>query len=144
MKTFKQYLTVSTKEHKFTLRFCCDLDEAQENRIETFLTKYDLKSISKTSTTPPLSSKLPKLKFQLRFRVNQFYPFSKALRRTGVNRSTILTTKKESITSPNTLESEPRLTNFSTFREPTNGNSLTSSKTHRNSRASITTRLTPR
>ncbi len=52
MKTFKQYLTESTKEHKFTLRFCCDLDEAQENRIETFLTKYDLKSMSKTSTTP--------------------------------------------------------------------------------------------
>jgi|TARA_B110000037_G_C16914806_1_gene421812 hypothetical protein len=52
MKTFKQYLTESTKEHKFTLRFCCDLDEAQENRIETFLSKYDLKSMSKTSTTP--------------------------------------------------------------------------------------------
>ena len=52
MKTFKQYLTESTKEHKFTLRFCCDLDEAEENRIETFLTKYDLKTMSKTSTTP--------------------------------------------------------------------------------------------
>ena len=34
------------------MRFCCDLDEAQENRIETFLSKYDLKSMSKTSTTP--------------------------------------------------------------------------------------------
>jgi hypothetical protein len=52
MKTFKQYLTESTKEHKFTLRFCCDLDEAGANRIETFLSKYDLKSMSKTSTTP--------------------------------------------------------------------------------------------
>ena len=52
MKTFKQYLTESTKEHKFTLRFCCDLDEVQENRIETFLSKYDLKTMSKTSTTP--------------------------------------------------------------------------------------------
>jgi regulator of RNase E activity RraB len=52
MKTFKQYLTESTKEHKFTLRFCCDLDETQENRIETFLSKYDLKTMSKTSTTP--------------------------------------------------------------------------------------------
>ena len=52
MKTFKQYLTESTKEHKFTLRFCCDLDEGEENRIETFLTKYDLKTMSKTSTTP--------------------------------------------------------------------------------------------
>jgi hypothetical protein len=52
MKTFKQYLTESTKEHKFTLRFCCDLDEGEENRIETFLSKYDLKSMSKTSTTP--------------------------------------------------------------------------------------------
>jgi hypothetical protein len=51
-KTFKQYLTESTKEHKFTLRFCCDLDEAQENRIESFLSKYDLKTMSKTSTTP--------------------------------------------------------------------------------------------
>ena len=52
MKTFKQYLTESTKEHKFTLRFCCDLDEAGANRIEAFLSKYDLKSMSKTSTTP--------------------------------------------------------------------------------------------
>ena len=52
MKTFKQYLTESTKEHKFTLRFCCDLDEGDENRIETFLSKYDLISMSKTSTTP--------------------------------------------------------------------------------------------
>jgi len=52
MKTFKQYLTESTKEHKFTLRFCCDLDEAQENHIESFLSKYDLKTMSKTSTTP--------------------------------------------------------------------------------------------
>ena len=52
MKTFKQYLTESTKEHKFTLRFCCDLDEGEENRIETFLSKYDLKTMSKTSTTP--------------------------------------------------------------------------------------------
>ena len=52
MKTFKQYLTESTKEHKFTLRFCSDLDEGEENRIETFLTKYDLKTMSKTSTTP--------------------------------------------------------------------------------------------
>ena len=52
MKTFKQYLTESTKEHKFTVRFCCDLDEGGENRIETFLSKYDLKSMSKTSTTP--------------------------------------------------------------------------------------------
>ena len=52
MKTFKQYLTESTKEHKFTVRFCCDLDEDGENRIETFLSKYDLKSMSKTSTTP--------------------------------------------------------------------------------------------
>jgi len=52
MKTFKQYLTESTKEHKFTLRFCCDLDEGDENRIETFLSKYDLKSMSKTSKTP--------------------------------------------------------------------------------------------
>ena len=51
-KTFKQYLTESTIEHKFTLRFCCDLDEAQENRIESFLSKYDLKTMSKTSTTP--------------------------------------------------------------------------------------------
>ena len=52
MKTFKQYLTESTKEHKFTLRFCSDLDEGEENRIETFFSKYDLKTMSKTSTTP--------------------------------------------------------------------------------------------
>jgi hypothetical protein len=52
MKTFKQYLTESTKEHKFTLRFCSDLDEGEENRIEAFLSKYDLKTMSKTSTTP--------------------------------------------------------------------------------------------
>jgi len=52
MKTFKQFLTESTKEHKLTIRFGAELDEGSENCIERFLGKYDLKVMSKTSTTP--------------------------------------------------------------------------------------------
>ena len=52
MKKFKEFLIESEKEHKHTLRFCCELDANAEDRIEKFLGKYDLRSISKTSTTP--------------------------------------------------------------------------------------------
>ena len=52
MKSFKEYLTESTKECSLTLRFAAELNEDDENRIERFLGKYDLISISRTSTTP--------------------------------------------------------------------------------------------
>lgn len=52
MKSFKEYLTESTKEHKLTLRFACDISEDDANRIESFLGKYDLQNISRVSTTP--------------------------------------------------------------------------------------------
>ena len=52
MKSFKEYLTESTKECSLTLRFAAELTEDDENRIERFLDKYDLISISRTSTTP--------------------------------------------------------------------------------------------
>ena len=52
MKSFKQYLTESTNEHKMTLRFASDLEEGDVDRIERFLGKYDLRTISRVSTTP--------------------------------------------------------------------------------------------
>ena len=52
MKSFKEFLTESEKEHKMTLRFCCNIDENAEDRIEKFLGKYDLRNMSKTSKTP--------------------------------------------------------------------------------------------
>ena len=52
MKSFKEFLTESEKEHKFTMRFCCELNSNDEDRIEKFLGKYDLRNMSKTSTTP--------------------------------------------------------------------------------------------
>ena len=52
MKSFKEFLTESEKEHKMTLRFCCNIDENAEDRIEQFLGKYDLRNMSKTSKTP--------------------------------------------------------------------------------------------
>ena len=52
MKTFKEILLESEKEHKMTLRFAGALAEGDEDRIEKFLGKYDVKNMSKTSTTP--------------------------------------------------------------------------------------------
>ena len=52
MKSFKEFLTESEKEHKFTMRFCCELNSNDEDRLEKFLGKYDLRNMSKTSTTP--------------------------------------------------------------------------------------------
>ena len=52
MKSFKEYLTESTNEHKMTLRFASDLEEGDVDRIERFLGKYDLRTISRVSTTP--------------------------------------------------------------------------------------------
>ena len=61
MKSFKEFLTESEKEHKFTMRFCCELNSNDEDRIEKFLGKYDPRNMSKTSTTMylkiPCSSK---------------------------------------------------------------------------------------
>ena len=37
MKQFKEFLTESEKEHKFTMRFCCELDANAED-LETFKT----------------------------------------------------------------------------------------------------------
>ena len=52
MKSFREYLTESTRECSLTLRFAAELNEENINRIERFLGKYDLISISRTSTTP--------------------------------------------------------------------------------------------
>ena len=52
MKSFREYLTESTKDHKLTLRFAAEMNEEDVNRIERFLGKYDLISMSRTSTTP--------------------------------------------------------------------------------------------
>jgi hypothetical protein len=52
MKSFREYLTESTRECCLTLRFAAELNEDDVNRIERFLGKYDLISISRTSTTP--------------------------------------------------------------------------------------------
>lgn len=52
MKSFREYLTESTRECCLTLRFAAELNEEDVNRIERFLGKYDLISISRTSTTP--------------------------------------------------------------------------------------------
>lgn len=52
MKSFREYLTESTTEHKMTLRFASELEEGDVNRIERFLGKYDLRTISRVSTTP--------------------------------------------------------------------------------------------
>ena len=51
MKSFKEYLTESTNEHKMTLRFASDLEEGDVDRIEKFLGKYDLRTISRVTTT---------------------------------------------------------------------------------------------
>ena len=40
MKSFKEFLTESEKEHKMTLRFCCDIDENAEDRIEKLTQRY--------------------------------------------------------------------------------------------------------
>lgn len=52
MKSFKEFLTESTNEHKMTLRFAAELEDNDVNRIERFLGKYDLRTISRVSTTP--------------------------------------------------------------------------------------------
>lgn len=52
MKSFKEYLTESVKEHKLTLRFAAELEEHDVNRIERFLGKYDLRTMSRVSETP--------------------------------------------------------------------------------------------
>lgn len=52
MKSFKEYLTESVNEHKMTLRFASELEDNDVNRIERFLGKYDLRTISSVSTTP--------------------------------------------------------------------------------------------
>lgn len=58
MKSFKEFLTESTNEHKMTLRFAAEIEENDVNRIERFLGKYDLRTISRVSTTPITKSPL--------------------------------------------------------------------------------------
>jgi len=52
MKSFREYLTESTRENKLSIRFAAEMTEEDVNRVERFLGKYDLISMSKTSTTP--------------------------------------------------------------------------------------------
>jgi hypothetical protein len=52
MKSFKHYLSESVKEYKVTIRFASELEEGTVDRIERFLGKYDLRTISRVSTTP--------------------------------------------------------------------------------------------
>lgn len=52
MKSFKSYLTESIKEHTMVVRFAFELEDGDMDRIENFLGKYDLRSISSVSTTP--------------------------------------------------------------------------------------------
>ena len=52
MKSFKEYLTESVKEHKLALRFAAELEEGDVDRIERFLGKYDLRVMSRVSSTP--------------------------------------------------------------------------------------------
>lgn len=52
MKKFEQFLAESVKEYKFTLRFACKLDDHDVDRLERFLGKYDLRTMSSMSVTP--------------------------------------------------------------------------------------------
>jgi hypothetical protein len=52
MKNFKQYLSESAKEHKLTIRFACELEDEDLDRLERFLGKYDLRNMSRVSETP--------------------------------------------------------------------------------------------
>jgi F0F1-type ATP synthase delta subunit len=52
MKTFKQYLMESTKEYKFRVKYAGTLTDAQLNRVEMALGKYNLNDMSKPKVTP--------------------------------------------------------------------------------------------
>lgn len=52
MKTFKQYLMENIKEYKFRVKYAGTLTDAQLDRIEIALGKYNLKDMTKPKVTP--------------------------------------------------------------------------------------------
>lgn len=52
MKSFREYLAESVKEYSLVLRFARKLDDKDVDRIERFLGKYDLRTMTRVSTTP--------------------------------------------------------------------------------------------
>lgn len=52
MKSFSEYLAESVKEYSLVLRFACKLEDTDVDRIERFLGKYDLRTMTRVSTTP--------------------------------------------------------------------------------------------
>lgn len=52
MKRFEEFLVESTKQYKFTLRFARELSDDDTDRVERFLGKYGLVSMSRVSVTP--------------------------------------------------------------------------------------------
>jgi len=52
MKSFREFLTESYKEYELVIRFAGKLEEVDVDRIERFLEKYDLRSISSVKVTP--------------------------------------------------------------------------------------------
>ena len=52
MKTFKQYLMENIKEYKFRIKYAGELTDAQLDRLEMAVGKYNLKDMSKPKVTP--------------------------------------------------------------------------------------------
>ena len=52
MKTFKQYLMENVKEYKFRIKYAGELTDAQLDRLEMAVGKYNLKDMSKPKVTP--------------------------------------------------------------------------------------------
>ena len=52
MKTFKQYLMENMKEYKFRIKYAGELTDAQLDRLEMAVGKYNLKDMSKPKVTP--------------------------------------------------------------------------------------------
>lgn len=52
MKSFREYLAESVKEYSLVLRFASKLEDTDVDRIERFLGKYDLRTMTRVSTTP--------------------------------------------------------------------------------------------
>lgn len=52
MKSFREYLAESVKEYSLVLRFACKLEDNDVDRLERFLGKYDLRTMTRVSTTP--------------------------------------------------------------------------------------------
>ena len=52
MKSFREYLAESVKDYSLVLRFACKLEDNDVDRIERFLGKYDLRTMTRVTTTP--------------------------------------------------------------------------------------------